>query len=101
MVSYTPSPQSDEYCFKHGNAQSVCSGAATPSPLSQNALLECGDILQNMEILNKSQELKTLHIAHQTNVLLLFCMNKAILSIVLQDFCFISKHKKFPFLSCP
>ena len=31
----------------------------TPSPLSQNALLEHGDILYNMKMLNKSQELKT------------------------------------------
>merc|ERR1711892_136535 len=59
IYSKTGSPSSAEYCFKPGSLQSVCSSITSPPPSPQNALLERGDILQNMKVLNQSQELKS------------------------------------------
>merc|ERR1712106_542294 len=55
IYSKTGSPASDEYCFKPGSLESVCSSITTPPPPSpQAALLEREDILQSMKVLNQS-----------------------------------------------
>merc|ERR1711892_369222 len=59
IYAKTGSPTSNEYCFKPGSLQSVCTSITTPPPSPQNALLERGDILQDIKVLNQSQELKS------------------------------------------